>query len=106
MMGTRKGRSPEEQERRAKIWELLQLSGVSSMADIQELFKETIAEFMEDGLDAELTEELGYSRYTTTRTRRQKTAGTGTVPRSCEPAMGRWISPSPGTGRGRLSRSC
>ena len=33
------------------------------MADIQELFKETIAEFMEDGLDAELTEELGYSRY-------------------------------------------
>lgn len=33
------------------------------MADIQELFKETIAEFMENGLDAELDEELGYSRY-------------------------------------------
>ena len=33
------------------------------MADIQELFKETIAEFMENGLDAELEEELGYSRY-------------------------------------------
>ena len=62
-MGKRKERSPEEQERRAKIRELLQLSGVSSMEDIQSLFKETIAEFMEDGLEAELTEELGYSRY-------------------------------------------
>ena len=47
----RRNRSPEEQERRAKIRELLQLSNVSSMEDIQNLFKETIAEFMEDGLD-------------------------------------------------------
>ena len=62
-MGKRKERSPEEQERRAKIRELLQLSGVSSMEDIQNLFKETITEFMEDGLEAELTEELGYSKY-------------------------------------------
>ena len=61
-MGKR-NRSPEEQERRAKIRELLQLSNVSSMEDIQDLFKETIAEFMEDGLDAELSEELGYSKY-------------------------------------------
>ena len=34
-----------------------------SMDDIQSLFKETIAEFMENGLDAELDDELGYSRY-------------------------------------------
>jgi len=27
------------------------------------LFKETIAEFMEDGLDAEMDEELGYTKY-------------------------------------------
>ena len=51
----RSNRSPEEQERRAKIRELLQLSNISSMEDIQNLFKETIAEFMEDGLDAELS---------------------------------------------------
>lgn len=62
-MRKRKERNPEEQERRAKIRELLQLSGVSSMEEIQSLFKEMIAEFMEDGLDAELTEELGYSKY-------------------------------------------
>ena len=59
----RRNRSPEEQERRAKIRELLQMSSVSSMEDIQNLFKETIAEFMEAGLDAELSEELGYSKY-------------------------------------------
>ena len=33
------------------------------MDDIQRLFKETIAEFMENGLDAELDNELGYSKY-------------------------------------------
>jgi putative transposase len=33
------------------------------MNDIQNLFKETIAEFMENGLDAELDDELGYSKY-------------------------------------------
>lgn len=59
----RKEHSPEEQARRAKIRELLQLSSVSSMEDIQNLFKETIAEFMEEGLETELSEELGYSKY-------------------------------------------
>ena len=59
----RKNRSPEENERRAKIRELLQASNISSMDGIQNLFKETIAEFMENGLDAELDDELGYRKY-------------------------------------------
>ena len=62
-MSSRRKRSPEEQARREKIRELLQTGGVSSMEDIQNLFKETIAEFLENGLDAELDDELGYSRY-------------------------------------------
>ena len=60
---SRRKRSPEEQARREKIRELLQIGGISSMEDIRNLFKETIAEFMENGLDAELDDELGYSRY-------------------------------------------
>ena len=60
---SRRKRSPEEQERREKIRELLQSSGVNSMEDIQNLFKETIAEFMENGLDPELDDELGYTKY-------------------------------------------
>ncbi len=48
---------------RKKIRELLQLSDINSMEDIRNLFKETIAEFLQAGLDAELDEDLGYSRY-------------------------------------------
>ena len=59
----RRNRTPEENERRAKIRELLQASNINSMGDIQDLFKETIAEFMENGLEAELDDELGYSKY-------------------------------------------
>ena len=60
---SRKNRSPEEKARRAKIRELLQMANIDSMDDIQDLFKETIAEFMENGLEAELDEDFGYSKY-------------------------------------------
>ena len=56
-------RSPEEMARREKILEMLQALDISSMDDIQNLFKETIAEFMENWLESELDEELGYSKY-------------------------------------------
>ena len=59
----RKNRTPEENARREKIRELLQMANIGSMDDIQNLFKETIAEFMENGLEAELDEDLGYSKY-------------------------------------------
>ena len=50
----RRKRTPEENARREKIRELLQLANVGSMDDIHELFKDTIVEFMENGLEAEL----------------------------------------------------
>ena len=53
----------EENARREKIRELLQMANIGNMDDIQNLFKETIAEFMENGLEAELDDELGYSKY-------------------------------------------
>ena len=59
----RRNRSLEEQERRAKIRELLQAANVSSMDDIQALFRETIGKFMGNGLEAELDDKLGYSKY-------------------------------------------
>lgn len=60
---SRKNRSPEEQARCAKIRELLQSSDIMRIEDVQNLFKETIVEFMEIGLAAELDDKLGYSRY-------------------------------------------
>ena len=43
----RKNRTPEENTRREKIRELLQMANIGSMDDIQSLFKEAISEFME-----------------------------------------------------------
>ena len=60
---TRKNRTPEEGVRRSQIRELWQVENISSMNDIQNLFKQTISEFMENGLEAGLNDELGYSKY-------------------------------------------
>ena len=59
----RKNRTPEENVHREKIRELLQRANIGSMEDIQSRYKETLAEFMETGLEAELDDELGYSKY-------------------------------------------
>ena len=56
---------------RAKTRELLHESNLSSPEDIPNLFKET-------GLNAELDEELGYSKYDY-RKRRRTTAGMDTA---------------------------
>ena len=62
---SRKNRTPEEKARREKIRELLQMANIGSMEDIQSLFKETIAEFMENGLEAELDDEpVSYTHLT------------------------------------------
>ena len=53
----RRNCTPEENARWEKICELLQMSNIGSIDDIPNLFKKTIAEFMENGLEAEL--ELG-----------------------------------------------
>ena len=59
----RRGETEEQQARRELISELLSAANVQSMDDIQNLFKETIAEFMQSSLEAELDEELGYEPY-------------------------------------------
>ena len=63
MARRRRGETEEQQARRELISELLSAANVQSMDDIQNLFKETIAEFMQGSLEAELDEELGYEPY-------------------------------------------
>ena len=60
---SRKNRSPEENARREKTRDLLQMTNIGSMDDIQNLFKETVAELMENGLEVKLDDELRYSKY-------------------------------------------
>lgn len=63
MARRRRGETEEQQARRELISELLSAANVQSMDDIQDLFKETIAEFMQGSLEAELDEEPGYEPY-------------------------------------------
>ena len=49
--------------RQEKIRELLQTASCGSVDDIQHLYKETIAKFIESSLKAELEDALGYSQY-------------------------------------------
>ena len=63
MARRRRGETEEQRARRELISELLSAANVQSMDDIQNLFKETIAEFMQGSLEAELDEELGYEPY-------------------------------------------
>ena len=56
-------KDPERAAKRAKMGALLQELQVNSMQDINDLFKEMVGTFLEHGLEAELEEELGYSKY-------------------------------------------
>ena len=59
--------SPEvraaKQERREKLRELLALMEVEDVRDLKSVFKEMVGEVLENGLEAELDDRLGYDSY-------------------------------------------
>lgn len=59
--------SPEvraaKKERKEKLREFLQLLDVEDYSDLRSVFKETVGEVLENGLEARLDDELGYSKY-------------------------------------------
>lgn len=59
----RKNHTTKGNAHREKICDLLQMGNSGSKDDIQNLFKEAIAQFMEYGLEAELFDELDRSKY-------------------------------------------
>jgi transposase-like protein len=59
-------KNPEREkrrERRKELSEFLNSIGVSDVAGVQELFKDLVGSVLENGLEGELEEELGYSKY-------------------------------------------
>ena len=52
-----------KRQRRKEISGILDGLGVKDMDGVQDLFKEVIGTFLENGLDSELDEELGYTKY-------------------------------------------
>lgn len=57
-------KSPEEIRRKELISELVKVSGVKTFADVQAMMKEAMSETLQNMLEAELEEELGYSKET------------------------------------------
>lgn len=55
--------TPERREQRKKLLELLQDAGINDVAGVQELFKEMVGTVLENGLEGELDDEFGYSKY-------------------------------------------
>lgn len=60
---SRRKRTPEEIARKAKVRELMQELDINDMSDINALFKKFVGDILENGLEAELDDELGYSKY-------------------------------------------
>lgn len=55
--------TPERREQRKQLLELLQGAGINDVAGVQDLFKEMVSTVLENGLEGELEESLGYSKY-------------------------------------------
>ena len=51
-----------KQERKEKLKELMAGLEVKDVSDINSLFKEMVGEILENGLEAEMDEELGYGK--------------------------------------------
>lgn len=59
----RRNESPEKKRRRELIGEFLKENPLQGMNDINELVKELISQVIEKGLEGEMDEQLGYSKY-------------------------------------------
>lgn len=60
---TKTARRLELQRRKEKLREFFQLLNVEDYSDLRSVFKEMVGEVLENGLEAELDDELGYSKY-------------------------------------------
>ena len=63
MSRKRRNETEEQRARRELISDFLSAANIQSMDNIQELFKEALAGFMEGSLESELDTELGYEPY-------------------------------------------
>jgi len=60
---SRRKMSQEERARKEKLRELMSQLDIKNFSDINSLFKEMVSDILENGLEAELEDELGYSKY-------------------------------------------
>ena len=59
-------KNPEREvrrERRKELLSMLESAGITDVVGVQELYKEMVGSVLENSLEGELEEELGYSKY-------------------------------------------
>jgi len=93
--------TPERREQRKKLLEMLQDAGINDVAGVQELFKEMVGTVLQNALEAELDEELGYSKYDY-RNKQTDNSRNGYSEKTMKTSFGDMIWPSPGIGKANL----
>ncbi len=93
--------TPERREQRKKLLEMLQDAGINDVAGVQELFKEMVGTVLQNALEAELDEELGYSKYDY-RNKQTDNSRNGYSEKTMKTSFGDMIWPPPGIGKANL----
>ena len=101
---SRRKKTPEEIARKAKVRELMQELDINDMSDINALFKDFGGDILENGLEAELDDELGYSKYDY-RNKDTANSAMDTARKHSKPFLARWSLMFPVTAKGSLSRN-
>ena len=100
--------SPEERaaekERKENLRNIMKGLDVKNFDDLKDVFKMMVGEMLENGLDGELDDELGYTKYDFA-TKRAKTAVTGILKRPLKQALAKRKSKCRETETVNLSRS-
>lgn len=100
--------SPEERaaekERKDNLRNIMKGLDVKNFDDLKDVFKMMVGEMLENGLDGELDDELGYTKYDFA-TKREITAVTGILKRHLKQALEKWKSRCRETETVNLNRS-
>ena len=100
--------SPEERaakkERKENLRNIMKGLDVKNFDDLKDVFKMMVGEMLENGLDRELDDELGYTKYDY-RNKEGKTAVTGILKRPLKQALAKRKSKCRETETVNLSRS-
>lgn len=89
----RRNESPEDKRRRELVQGFLKDNPIKDPNDIQELMKEMMRQVLQGGLEAELDDELGYTRYDY-RNKETENSRNGFSKKTMHPASVIWKSTS------------
>ena len=100
----RRNESTEDKKRRELVQGFLKDNPINDPNDIQELMKEMMRQVLQGGLEAELDDELGYTRYDY-RNKETENSRNGFSKKTMQPVSAIWKSTSHEIVRGNLNHA-